>query len=286
MSILMREYHDLLHGEAVRIPLFLSIPEQCESAHSLVQGHDVMLDVVEMYSTHSGSGVGSTQKEALVAAIDECIERDALALLRVRSLSPSHLGAAPLSIISKESLPSSLQAMLASVEADVEGRIELLDLTTDLGMPVIAAVATPLTTRIQFLGISTGLSPEDAVRGALADLVLAVDTDRPTHDGSIGTLLKAGNIERIEFMTIPGEPAQNAEWELLDRIDLLQDAGFSVLASTTASLENELYAMHVVIPGLERCAGLSDGRSVATGDRGRAALDAALGSGPSAAWAS
>ena len=283
--IALREYHDLVNGERVRAPLFLSIPTPIE--HQITpMTHDGIREEISTYATTAGSGIATSETEALLKGIDSLIERDALALLRIRSLSSAHMGAAPIPVIRRKSIPEELQAMVASVEADIEGGITLLDLSSDLGIPVVAAVSSPKKNNVQFMGVSAGPSAGEASGLALARLMLAVDTNMPASDVGIASLLDMETIEDVEYISLPGHDGQDVQAQLNERMTLLAESGFRILVSPTCALPSGIVAVHVLIPGLERGTGVADGRRLATGDRGRAALDAALAAQEQSAWAS
>lgn len=90
------------------------------------------------YSVNSGCAIGATEDEALLHALNEWVERDAFSLFLLRSVydrgpMPAH--------VSRDDLPAALRAHLDRAEELVGGRVALLDLTGDLGVPVVVAYA-------------------------------------------------------------------------------------------------------------------------------------------------
>ncbi|MFF8505822.1 YcaO-like family protein [Streptomyces anulatus] len=120
------------------------------------------------YCTNSGTAIGSTRTEALVHALTETIERDALSLLLAATfLIPRR---ARLRLIDPASLPASL-ARRAERASTVAGRpVHLIDMTTDLAVPAFCAHASPRgghTTQ----GYGASLNAEHAAGRALDELV-------------------------------------------------------------------------------------------------------------------
>ncbi|MFD3684311.1 YcaO-like family protein [Nocardiopsis sp. NPDC058631] len=88
------------------------------------------------YSVNSGCAIGATEDEALLHALNEWVERDAFSLFLLRSVYDR--GPMP-SQVSRADLPGTLRAHLDRAEELVGGTVTLLDLTSDLSVPVVVA---------------------------------------------------------------------------------------------------------------------------------------------------
>lgn len=88
------------------------------------------------YSVSSGCAIGATEDEALLHALNEWVERDAFSLFLLRSIYDR--GPMP-SQVSRADLPGTLRAHWDRAEELVGGTVTLLDLTSDLSVPVVLA---------------------------------------------------------------------------------------------------------------------------------------------------
>lgn len=141
---------DLLTGETVPVPAqevyldaaaTLGEPQHCEA-------------------TSTGCAVGPTRAEATASALYECIERDALALWWHGGHTAGSLAI---------DLIDALQPRLFWWLDRRARSTRLLDLTTDIGLPVVAAVSAEPDGRLVAVGA--------AARPGLADAALAAVTE-------------------------------------------------------------------------------------------------------------
>ncbi|WP_151524571.1 YcaO-like family protein [Serinicoccus kebangsaanensis] len=158
--------------QAFPAPLFRSAPWMLDdtpevAALRLRTGDDTDYGPVAAYSTNSGSAIGATAEEAVLHGLNESVERDALSLFLLLHVlagrpAPPRIEIAP----SDEDLTS----CRAAAEQTVGQPITLLDITTDLGVPCVLALAGTGSPRPLYgSGASIGLRV--AVERALTEVV-------------------------------------------------------------------------------------------------------------------
>jgi ribosomal protein S12 methylthiotransferase accessory factor len=110
----------------------------------------------------SGCGAGFAKEQALLHGLLELVERDAVALWwrggRLARAPSPHLG-------------QEAAAFLGMLRRRVSARVSwLLDITSDLGIPAVAALSTEETGRGLVCGFSAHLSYGQAMRGAILEM--------------------------------------------------------------------------------------------------------------------
>jgi ribosomal protein S12 methylthiotransferase accessory factor YcaO len=229
---------DLRAGHAVLIPA-----QEVWLDCAAVLGERLVID-----ATSTGCAVGGSRQEATEAALWECIERDALALWWHGGLPARAL---PVEEIDR------LQPRLYWW---LEGRdrvTRFLDLTTDIGLPVVAAVSSDPSGRNVALG--------SAARPEIAAAALAAVTEMVQTEVAMEQALQAGDPELLfwnawastdlqpQFRSAAGaRPAPPGD--LLQR---LADQGLPALSVDLTLVGDPLPSMRVLVPGL--CA--MDGRT-------------------------
>lgn len=221
-------------GEA-DVPVFLTIPdyrgEAGESARFTVEDfydYSATDDCVET----SGWAAGAYTAEALVHAVNETIERDALAQLVADDRRP-------LRVVDPASLPADLARLLAAA-ADRSGRpVHLIDMTSDLDVPAFSAVQDG-----QPAGSAVAVSSRLAARRALTEL-MQVQSDRRRYDLT-DRLPGAATVGFVETCA-PATPRQHLDV----LVDLLQGKGFTAYAREQYATRN-LAVVNVFVPGLDR----------------------------------
>ncbi|PSK95408.1 ribosomal protein S12 methylthiotransferase accessory factor [Murinocardiopsis flavida] len=121
------------------------------------------------YTVNTGCAIGATREEALLHALNEWAERDAFSLFLLRSVYDR--GPMP-ARVPDTALPGFLHARLDRASALVGSRVVLLDLTTDLRVPVVMAVAPGLAGgSARYYALGASLSGETAVDRAVTEFV-------------------------------------------------------------------------------------------------------------------
>lgn len=237
------------------------------------------------YASNNGSAVGVGLAEPLVHAINETIERDAISLL----LASAWPGAAEraLRVVDPATLPDDLAAAHQQAE-ELHGRpVLLLDITTDINVPsYVAALDGPGTFEARFGGGSS-LSARYAAWRALAELVQGVPIRRKMPRFQLTGLerypaLRAcatfdlgARLACSESVAFPRSerrlvPPQSQLRELTSR---LGEAGYRPYHRVTATAPENVIAVHVIVPGLERFMLVTSGMVMVPGPRARARIE-------------
>ncbi|MFG1968219.1 YcaO-like family protein [Nonomuraea fuscirosea] len=271
----------------VLVPLFLSAPWYLEAGSApLRELLDDRCDYADLmrYSCNSGTAIGVTVAEALLHALNEAIERDALSLLLVRAFLGGP-GFRP-RLIDPGTLPDGPARAYAVARELTGSPVHLLDITTDLGVPTMLAYTLPTSRHPHRRGTGTSLSPSHAAWRALTELVqttlgerLPAGTHRgPTapaaHPGlracsrfDLGRALREAHVVPLSSDAPAGTPGD----QVRTVVAALAARGFTAYGRTVHTLPSGVAAVHVFVPGLERFMLVTDGNLVIPGRRGRAA---------------
>lgn len=288
-----RWYRPLGRGRATRVPLFLSDPWYVETHAAPLRaraGDGCDYTHLMRYSCNSGSAIGVTAVEALLHALNETIERDALSLFLVRAF----LGTARprLAVIDPATLPSELERAHAAAERLLGSPAYLLDITGDVGVPTMLAYTAPTPGRPHRRGTGTSLSPAYAAWRALTELLQSTLgetlawSDASRRGGTAGLagypeLRACGRFDLTDHLrdapavAFPQDPPAGPPGHPRRQLRALRAAlaahGHTPYWRTVAAVTGEIVAVHVVVPGLERFMLVTDGNLVLPGPRGRAA---------------
>lgn len=271
----------------VLVPLFLSAPWYLEAGSApLRELLDDRCDYADLmrYSCNSGSAVGVTVAEALLHALNEAIERDALSLLLVRAFLGGP-GFRP-RLIDPGTLPDGPARAYAVARELTGSPVHLLDITTDLGVPTMLAYTLPTSRHPHRRGTGTSLSPSHAAWRALTELVQTTLGERlpaGTHRGpaapaahpglracsrfDLGRALREAHVVPLSSDAPAGTPGD----QVRTVVAALAARGFTAYGRTVHTLPSGVTAVHVFVPGLERFMLVTDGNLVIPGRRGRAA---------------
>ncbi|MFI7133455.1 YcaO-like family protein [Nonomuraea sp. NPDC050153] len=291
------------------VPLFLSAPWYVETGAAPLRelaGDDCDYAHLVRYSCNSGSAVGVTAAEALLHALNEAIERDALSLLLVRAFLGGD-GFRP-RLIDPRTLPHDLARAYAAAEEVSGSPVHLLDITSDVGVPTMLAYTAPTARHPHRRGGGTSLDPAHAAWRALTELVQSA-LGEGTGEGSGGGTGEGsgggtGGAVRGDLTGLAAHPALHA----CGRFDLtgpLREARvipfprpaaaagppggqLRKVAAALAARGHPAYhrvvrvlpcgvtAVHVIVPDLERFMLVTDGNLVLPGRRGLAAAAGGL----------
>ena len=219
----------------------------------MVQAQDVYLDcasVLDEPVTHdansTGCAVGPDRETALATGVWECVERDAVALW--------WHGNRPASKLALELIDAHQPRLFWWLHQ--RARVtQILDLTTDIGLPVVAAVSSAAD--------GSNVAMGTAARPVLADAALAAVTEMVQTEVSMEMAREAGDPEllswdahgstRVQPQFQPQGDSRTADSEfgqlepLLVRLDAL---GLRALAVELTLPDDPLPSVRVIIPGL------------------------------------
>lgn len=245
------------------------------------------------YGSNSGSAIGVSRQEALVHALNEMIERDAVSLLLARAfLGPGARTFRP-RVVDPATLPPQPAAALACAERVTAGPVHLLQATTDVGVPTYLAYSPgPQPLGELRCGSGTSLSARYAAWRALAELVQVrtlgarLPAERlPTLEAfarypalrACATFDLSAHLARAETVPFPaGEESPGDVGAQLRRLSgLLAAAGHPPYYRVACALPCGITAVHVHAPGLERFMTVLSGVLLIPGPRARTHLRAA-----------
>lgn len=234
-GIAMASALDLLIGETVRIP-----------------AQDVYLDCAAILSepllhdaNSTGCATGPSRNDATAAALWECVERDAVALWWHGGLPGG-----PLSL----DLIDVLQPRLFWWLHQRARLTLLLDLSTDIGLPTVAAVSADPDGSFVAVG--------SAARPQLADAALAAVTEMVQTEISMAEARQAGDPElsawsaygstkvQPQFRPMAEKPHASTPLRTEDLVLRLADLGHRVLVVDLTLPGDPLPTMRVLVPGL------------------------------------
>ncbi|OOC55757.1 MULTISPECIES: YcaO-like family protein [Nocardiopsis] len=297
-------------GPPVDVPVFLWAPWYPLPAGEAAEVRRAVGDTADYgtamsYSVNSGCAIGATRDEALLHALNEWVERDAFSLFLLGCVYDG--GPMP-ARVPREALPDLPRAHLDRARDLVGGPVVLLDLTTDLGVPVVMAYAPERSGRSpdHRYGLGASLSGELAVERAVTEFVqgellarvvaeqsastertgpfaqLVADHDVATGVGSrfaghprllaCAMLDFADRLGEAAPAALPPETVPPGTGVALQRaavVERLSGAGHRVAAHPLRTLEHGTTVVQVQCPGLERFHLVTKGLLALPGERGR-----------------
>ncbi|CAH2934416.1 MAG: hypothetical protein CPSOU_6545 [uncultured Paraburkholderia sp.] len=122
------------------------------------------------YSCGTGLAVGVGLREAAVHALSEVIERHAIGLFLANTFF--HSQPSSIRTIARDSLSNCLAGLLFEAEEQIGGRITMIDVTSNIQVPVIAAHCQGKTiSGVHVIGAGCSLYSEHATARAIKELV-------------------------------------------------------------------------------------------------------------------
>lgn len=207
----------------------------------------VLAEPLRCDANSTGCAVGANRESALASALWECVERDAVALWWHGRRAVPGLA---LDVIDAQ------QPRLFWWLHQRARRTMLLDLTTDIGLPVVAAVSSE--TDGSFVAVGTAARPAlaDAALAAVTEMVqteVGMDLAREAGDPEVrGWMEKGSTLHQPQFQALreatagPEVPGPGMT-PLLDRLAAL---GHRVLAVELTLPDDPLPTMRALVPGL------------------------------------
>jgi len=278
-----------MEGQGFDYPIALSFPDYVAAP---LPGDTFDYAGLKRYSCNSGLAIGSTLDEALLHALNECIERDALSLFLIRHFFYADPGA-PRVVATEDSTPD-IQTLHQQVCGIIQADVTLLDISTEFG--VTCCVATDdLVRRKALFGAGASLDPALAARRALYELLQShlgmlehegktVKTDPPEHCSEllrawpslqrclqfdVQTLLRTHPAERVGLRP---RPLGSLREQIRCITQQLHEAGLTPGYRVVHSEPSGTVLVNVVVPGLERFFLVMLGNVVAPGQRGVALI--------------
>jgi len=174
------------HGSqsTVWYPLFLSDPRyfRCPLPGDRVEPYRSLL----RYSSSLGTAAGVTLAEAVFHGLCELIEHDGVSHALLRWFIAGELA---IDLVAPELLPDHLHTLHRRATDAADAPVHLIDVTTDLGVPVYLAIADGDGARPTLVGAGASPIAWYAAQRALNELVqsCALDRTRDARDASAAT---------------------------------------------------------------------------------------------------
>ena len=212
----------------------------------------------------NGHAVGSTLEEAMLQGVLELIERDAVAIWWYNQI--------PRPEINLSSILDPQLKNLISNHLDAEREVKVIDVTSDIGIPVFASISLPIEDKDGYLLLGFGCHPDPTIAISRALLELgqvgqslndakrtpyvaetpgahtfkqwereATRMNLPFLSGQVG-VEHLGNYEKPAFKSI-----HTCLCSILDRI---HDQGLEVFMLDQTRSETPLYAVKMIAPGM------------------------------------
>ncbi|MDT0303709.1 YcaO-like family protein [Streptomonospora wellingtoniae] len=189
------DYEPLDGGAPFAAPLYLWAPWYPVSTGGMARRRAALGDTAEYrplvaYTVNTGCAIGATRDEALLHALNEWVERDAFSLFLLRSVYDR--GPMP-GRIDPAALSAPLADLLGRARGLVGSDVALLDLTTDLGVPVVMAYARdPADASARHYAMGASLSGRIACERALTEFVQGELLARVVAEHTAGEGASAG----------------------------------------------------------------------------------------------
>lgn len=293
---LSRLSFDTIHGQEdpLLFPAFLTNPDYLADD---AEEQD-MINRLRLfrYSTNSGTAAGSNRWEALLHALLELIERDAVGIELLRTVI--RLDPAPVRSILRDALSEELHETCWLAERETAARLSLWDITTELGIPVILASLTESAGSGRcYFGSGCSLSAMYAVERAVLEAVQCFHNYttfgilRPHNLGSrsektmslyrrcfleAGAFMYRGGSSDVRLReTATGLDSLTPQDQVLHLAKVLRENGMVAYARTIH--DGGVHVVQAVVPELERFHLVSYGIPVAPAARGRKAISRSPG---------
>ncbi|MBC3423893.1 YcaO-like family protein [Pseudomonas sp. L7] len=279
-------YHDLDGQWLFDYPLCLTRPDYADHPAA---GETFDLRGLRRYSSNDGSAIGATLQEAILHALNQSIERDALSLFFLRHYyyrQPS-----PLRWVSKPGTHTELGRIWQHAEDCLEAPIGVLDISSEFASSTYLALRMSQASRLHgaLFGAGASLDPWHAVRRAVTELVQVQLNSRPP--GALDELKLAERLLRpfprlqscLQFdldvllekaghtvaLPDPG-PRCSVRQQLRYLYADLQRHGRQAGICQLFQGHEGISLVNVVVPGLERFHLVCSGNVVCPGPRGLA----------------
>lgn len=191
----------------------------------------VLAETLQEEANSTGCAAGPDRETALATALRECVERDAVALW----WHGGRPGAAlPLEVIDAQ------QPRLYWWLHQRRRRTLLLDLTSDIGLPVVVAVSADADGRV----VATGT----AARPLIADAALAAVTEMVQTEVGIDLAREAGDPEVLAWIR-HGSTRDQVQFQAGAAAKVSFALGHEALLQRLATLGHRVLAVDLTLPG-------------------------------------
>ncbi|MCA9696363.1 MAG: TOMM precursor leader peptide-binding protein, partial [Myxococcales bacterium] len=212
------------------------------------------------WADSNGTAAGNGPEEAILQGLFELVERDAVAIWWHNRLQRP---AVDIASFARPALDA-----IVDFHRSLERRIWALDLTHDLGIPVIAAISVgPDDAQTPCFGFGAHLDPHIALSRALTELnqflpyLESLGRGELAADLEVTQWLRGASLTRDAYLVPSAEPRRSAEelgargWhddigdDVRDCVDRFARAGLDLIVLDQSRPDIDLRVMRVVAPG-------------------------------------
>ena len=288
-TIATRRYKGLAGAADFDYPVALSTPTYVDAP---LPADTFDYTPLRRYASNSGTAIGGSLDEALLHALNECAERDAISLFLLTHFF--HARNEPLHVVPPAGLPDDVAELYRFVSTFLETDICLLDISSTPGITSCLAIAHLCYDHVRPYGAGASINPAHAARRALYELLqvhLALESDatparagraasvhpvqllqqwprlQPSARMDIEDRLASQPIVAVQFEDRPAGPVESQIQQLgqaLEADGLV--AGYNVIHA----FDNGITLVNAVVPRFERFYLVTLGHVVVPGRRGGA----------------
>jgi ribosomal protein S12 methylthiotransferase accessory factor len=273
------EYHG--PGGAVRYPTFLVDPRYHRWP---VPGDDVApYRALLRYSSSLGTAAGLNFAEAVYHGLCELVEQDGLGLALLRWFVSGPAGPdRTVAEVAAADLPTTLATRHGDATRAAGAPVRLLDVTTDLGVPVYLAISTAPGTGRTRLGCGASIWATDAADRALSELIqvcaltpwgVAEPVLRRLEPWPVLQRCVRMPVDDLPTVQVPLRPDPAGDgspaWGLEHLARTLAAHGIDQHAAEIAPIGSLISVASVIAPGLERFSLVRHGVPVVPTGRGQ-----------------
>jgi len=228
----------------------------------------------KFYSSNNGTAIGITFNEALIHSICEVVERDALSLMYLKNLNDLELKK-----VNKNTLPVNIKSILFSFENKIGKEVEIVDITSDFGIPVYVSYYE--TDILPIIGSGCSIDSNIALKRSLLECIQSfhlynseteledkVVLNKFSHHQNIVNCLKLKSLSYIidDYVEVAYD-GTNTNDTLKDLSNIIQRNGYEVYYRIIKKNKN-LCCLQTLIPGLENFQMIRYGLPVLPSKRG------------------
>ncbi|MBP5943396.1 MULTISPECIES: YcaO-like family protein [unclassified Pseudomonas] len=268
-------------------PFFYPLALTSPNTQQLFDQQTADCRALRRYSSNSGTAIGASYNEALLHAINECIERDAVSLFLLDHFY--YQNHPPVRRITRPDHGDALGQLWADVEREIGAEVVLVDISTEFVARTFLAFCAAPGAWIHVFGSGCSLDPRHAAWRALTELVQLHHAaagpeytqhllNAKRHLSPFPRLLRCllFNPEDLlhrcahSTVTLPeASPQRPLPLQIEQLTTDLQQHGRHLGVSTVHQTSLGTSLVNVVIPGLERFFVVSSGNVVIPHARGR-----------------
>lgn len=285
-KIICRKYRSLVDDATLTYPLFLTQPGYEQQP---LEADSSNYQKVKRYSSNNGTAIGATFNEAVVHALGERIERDAISLFFLKHFYYGNSD--KIKVVNFDTASPALKEIWIDATNEIESSITLIDVSTEFAVKTYIAVMDKLfILPFTLMAHGASLNPVHAAKRALTELVqiyyviLKNQASQNYYLKVLNNLSKYKKLMRcfefniypllkksaISVDIIPNENIAN-----MPLADYLQCIIKDIQAKNKKPFVSELYSangvsvVNVLIPGLEHFHSIISGNIVVPSERGR-----------------